>query len=129
MLNDFKFKRKLVLLRKKLINFKHSDLEHRAFSLLFKTIFIALFFYFFLQSMVFVENSGKDFGKDVLESIRDGNYSYHELIKIKENGNVRFVYTVACGTNNCAAIDINSSEIYYFEKKFKFGEARNPINI
>ncbi len=65
----------------------------------------------------------------MLESVRNGTYSYHELIKIKQNGNTRLIYPVVCGINNCAAIDTNSSEIYYFEKKFKFGEAVNNINI
>jgi len=82
-----------------------------------KLLFLVLFVYMALLFILRIfENDGLLRGNKLVQGYYDGTYSNSSIITTKLNGKDKELGFLACGSKNCAAIDIKTKRIYYFEQ-------------
>lgn len=121
-----KQKRKIVKLRKRLIGNRVSpEIEKRAKSAFNKSATCLFFAFLYVLSLAYFEHQGRQDFMKIRHNYKNGSINGLETVHVK-GVNKSLVY-LACGAQNCAAIDPKSGSIYYFPESDGFYFKVNPV--
>ncbi|USD39495.1 hypothetical protein [Ferrimonas sp. SCSIO 43195] len=67
--------------------------------------------------LTYIEGKAVEKAQSIEKGIVDGNFDSNDLMRVKVGGEPKNLYVLACGSRNCAGLNIETNEIYYFEQK------------
>lgn len=110
-----KIKRKVVKVRRFWVGKRNSPpVELRAKSIFSKAALLTLFGVAYICSLVYFERNGSQKAKDDIETHIKHENKPVQMIKVELNQKMRILKLLKCGARNCAGIEEDTNEIYYF---------------
>jgi len=91
----------------------------RRFFTLFIIAVLSLFY------LAYVESLGIKHAEAIQDEIRNGDIQKSNIVNVKIDGVGRELYWLACGSRNCAGIELETKKVFYFEQKsISFGSTK-----
>jgi len=84
---------------------------------------IFIFFAFFIVSF---HKEGRGEGDQLVAKIKEGSMKEGRLIRVKIELDVKELIFIACGSNNCAGIELSSNRVFYFPQSNGYSYAYIP---